>query len=31
MRESLAKREAEDGVKTERAKEARRYKEEDSD
>jgi hypothetical protein len=31
MRESLAKREAEDEVKTERAKEARRYKEDDSD
>jgi hypothetical protein len=31
MRDSLAKREAEDEVKTERAKEARRYKEEDSD
>ena len=31
MRDSLAKREAEDEVKTEKAKEARRYKEEDSD
>jgi hypothetical protein len=31
MRDSLAKREAEDEVKTERAREARRYKEEDSD
>ncbi|CAO2648408.1 Nn.00g076750.m01.CDS01 [Neocucurbitaria sp. VM-36] len=31
MRESLAKREAEDEDKVERAKEARRYKEEDSD
>jgi hypothetical protein len=31
MRESFAKREIEDEVKTERAKEARRYKEEDSD
>lgn len=31
MRDSLAKREAEDEVKTEKAREARRYKEEDSD
>ncbi|KAF1844742.1 cwf21-domain-containing protein [Cucurbitaria berberidis CBS 394.84] len=31
MRESLAKREAEDEEKVERAKEARRYKEDDSD
>jgi hypothetical protein len=31
MRDSLAKREAEDEIKTEKAKEARRYKEEDSD
>lgn len=31
MRDSLAKREAEDEAKTERAKEARRYKEDDSD
>lgn len=31
MRDSLAKREAEDEVKTERAKEGRRYKEEDSE
>jgi hypothetical protein len=31
MRDSLAKQEAEDEVKTDRAKEARRYKEEDSD
>lgn len=31
LRESLAKREAEDEEKTERAKDARRYKEDDSD
>ncbi|KAF1918140.1 cwf21 domain-containing protein [Ampelomyces quisqualis] len=31
MRDSLAKREAEDEVKTERAREARRHKDEDSD
>lgn len=31
MRESLAKREADDEVKTEKAKEARRYREGDSD
>jgi hypothetical protein len=31
VRDSLAKREAEDDVKTERAKEARRYKEDDSE
>lgn len=31
MRESLAKREVEDEVKTEKAKEARRYREEDSE
>jgi hypothetical protein len=31
MRESLAKREAEDEARTDRAKEARRYKEDDSD
>jgi hypothetical protein len=31
MRDSLAKREAEDEAKTERAKESRRYKEDDSD
>ncbi|KAH7411610.1 cwf21 domain-containing protein [Phaeosphaeria sp. MPI-PUGE-AT-0046c] len=31
MRESLAKREAEDEVKTEKAKEARRYRDEDSE
>jgi hypothetical protein len=31
MRESLAKREAEDEVKIEKAKEARRYRDDDSD
>jgi hypothetical protein len=31
MRESLAKREAEDEVKTEKAKEARRHRDDDSD
>lgn len=31
MRESLAKKEAEDEVRTEKAKEARRYREDDSE